>query len=121
MKTAVIDSLERISVSGNAGSTPELAAISGDNPARISKSMGALEQMLLSLSLDKETVNALMNIGSDILTDGGEDGFRRGFRVAMRLMMESLGDLAYPAPHAGSDNSWMKKFIQARGNEEVPE
>lgn len=90
MKTVVIDSLERISVRGNAGSTPELIAVSGDDPSQVSKSLATLEQMLSSLSLDNDTVNALMDIGADIMTDGGEYGFRRGFRVATRLMMESL-------------------------------
>lgn len=94
MKTVVIDSLEHISTSGNAGSTPELVAVSGDKPDQICEPMGALEQLLSSLSLDHETVDTLMNIGSDILTDGEVSGFRRGFRVATRLMMESLGTVA---------------------------
>ena len=91
MKTAVIDSLEHISVLGNAGSTPELAAISGDDPEESCEAQDELERLAVSLALDEEAEIALMGIGSQIFTSGAESGFRRGFRVAVRLMVESLG------------------------------
>lgn len=91
MKTAVIDSLERISVFGNAGSTLEITTIAGDDPEKSCDALDALERLAASLTLDEETENTLMDIGAKIFASGGETGFRRGFRVAARLMVESLG------------------------------
>lgn len=91
MKTTVIDALEAITILHNAGSTPELAAISGDDPTASCEPLDKLEQLLESLSMGDETAGTIMDIGSGIFSQGEEYGFRRGFRVATRLMMESLG------------------------------
>ncbi len=88
MKTVVIDSLERISVLGNAGSSPELTAIGGDDPTKSVASLNTLEQLVTSLPLDDEVSGNLLDLGSDIFSQGSEDGFRRGFRLAVRLMTE---------------------------------
>lgn len=90
MKTTVIDALEAITILHNAGSTPELAAISGENQDGDNEALDGLEQLLASLSMDDETSGKLLDAGCSIFTHGEEYGFRRGFRVATRLMMESL-------------------------------
>ena len=94
MKTPVIDSLAGITIFGNAGSTPELTAISGDSPDKADEAMDAMEQLVRSLALDYKiydrTVFSIMDMGSEIFSHGEECGFRRGFRVATRLMAESL-------------------------------
>lgn len=90
MKTPIIDSLGVITILHNAGSTPELAAISGDDPAASGEALDALEQMLESLTADEETFGQIMDMGSGLFARGEEYGFRRGFRVAVRLMAESL-------------------------------
>ncbi len=88
MKTVVIDSLERISVLGNAGSSPELTAIGGDDPTKSVAALNTLEQLVTSLPLDDEVSGNLLDLGSDIFSQGSEDGFRRGFRLAVHLMTE---------------------------------
>lgn len=90
MKTPIIDSLEGITILHNAGSTPELAAISGDDPASTDGALNELEQLLTSLTMDDEVYGQIMDAGLGIFTCGEEYGFRRGFRVAARLMAESL-------------------------------
>ena len=90
MKTPFIDSLYGITLSGNSGSTPELVAISGEDLAISNRALGALEDMLTSLTMDDEVFGSIMDMGSAIFARGEEYGFRRGFRVAVRLMAESL-------------------------------
>ena len=91
MKTAVIDSLEHISVIGNAGSTPELTEISGDDPGVSCDALDALERLTEAFVLDEKVRNELVDLGADIFSSGNETGFRRGFRVGARLMLETLG------------------------------
>ena len=91
MKTAVIDSLERVSVIGNAGSTPELVKISGDDPGENCNALDALERLAEAFALDEKVRNELIDLGAGIFTSGGESGFRRGFRLGARLMLETLG------------------------------
>lgn len=90
MDTPIIDSLEGITILHNAGSTPELAAISGDDPASANEALNELENLLTSLTMDDEVFGQIMDAGSGIFARGEEYGFRRGFRVAARLMAESL-------------------------------
>ena len=90
MKTPIIDSLFGITLTGNAGSSPELVAISGEDLSISSEALNEMEQLLMSLTLDDKVFNSLMNMGSAIFADGEEYGFRRGFRVAMHLMTECL-------------------------------
>ena len=90
MQTPIIDSLDGITIYGNAGSSPELTAISGDDPAKANEATDKLEQLLESLAMDAETFNSILDMGSEIFLSGEEYGFRRGFRVAVRLMAESL-------------------------------
>ena len=90
MKTTLIDALDGITVLHNAGATPELAAISGDDPVSSNEVLNELEQLLESLTMDDETAMELIDLGTDLFVRGENCGFRRGFRVAVRLMMESL-------------------------------
>lgn len=105
MKTAVIDSLERISVFGNAGSTPEITTIAGDDPEKSCDALDALERLAASLSPDGKTENALLDLGSEIFSCGEKSGFRRGFRLAARLMVESLGAPEGPETGGKDDGS----------------
>lgn len=91
MKTPVIDSLERISVFGNAGSTSDLVELAGDGQDSGSAGLDALDELLDSLHLEDKTANEIRDLASNIFTFGEESGFRRGFRVGTRLMMECLG------------------------------
>ena len=89
MKTPVIDSLEHISVFGNAGSAHELVEIAGD--IQDCSGLDALDELLDSLPLKNETANKIRDLASNVFAFGAESGFRRGFRVGARLMVESLG------------------------------
>lgn len=90
METPIIDSLFGITHRGNAGSSPELVAIGGEDLAVSSKVLNELEQLLTPLTMDNKVFGSIMDMGSDIFAHGEEYGFRRGFRVAVHLMMESL-------------------------------
>ena len=97
MKTPVIDGLDRISVFGNAGSTRELAEIAGDFQDSGPAGLDALDKLLDSLPLEDKAANEIRDLASNIFAVGAESGFRRGFRVGMRLMVESLGAPEAPA------------------------
>lgn len=86
MKTPVIDSLEHISVFGNAGSSPTLAKISGDSFEKNCEALDQLENLLESLQMDEKTLYKFLDIGADIFSSGTESGFRRGFRVGVFLL-----------------------------------
>ncbi len=96
MKTPVIDSLERISVKDNVGSTPEIVKASGDDPTEICTDLDALDKLLDTLPLEAKAANEIRGLVSNIFAFGAESGFRRGFRVGARLMVEILG-----APETG--------------------
>lgn len=91
MKTPVMDSLEHISVFGDAGSTHELVEIAGDIQDSGPSGLDALDELLDSLPLKNETANKIRDLASNVFSFGAESGFRRGFRVGVRLMVESLG------------------------------
>lgn len=101
MKTTVIDSLNGITIRGNAGSSPELVAISGETLDKACRPLDSLERLLASLTMDDETASELMDAGSSIFARGEERGFRRGFRVAVRLMMESVEVPESPEAESG--------------------
>ena len=101
MKTTVIDSLNGITIRGNAGSSPELVAISGEKLDKACNPLDNLELLLASLSMDDKTAGKIMDTGSSIFARGEECGFRRGFRVAVRLMMESVEVPESPEAESG--------------------
>lgn len=90
METPVIDSLERISIFGNAGSTPKLVKVSGDDPTETCTGLDALDELLDALPLEDKAANEIRDLASSIFSFGAESGFRRGFRVAARLMVEIM-------------------------------
>lgn len=90
METPIIDSLFGITHRGNAGSSPELVAIGGEDLAVSSKVLDELEQLLTPLTMDNKVFGSIMDMGSAIFADGEEYGFRRGFRVAVQLMTECM-------------------------------
>lgn len=102
MKTPVIDSLEHISVFGNAGSTSEIVEIAGDIQDSGPSGLDALDDLLDSLPLEDRTANEIRDLASNIFSGGAESGFRRGFRVGVRLMVESLGVPEAPETGGGA-------------------
>lgn len=92
MRMTIVDAIEGISTRGNAGSTPELLAICGDDPMDRGEALEELDSPLNSLRLDDKTDGQIRDLAGDIAAEGGQRGFRRGFRAGARLMLESLGE-----------------------------
>lgn len=101
MKTPVIDSLGRITVLGNAGSTHELAEIAGYSKYKSDSVLHDLEQILAPLRLDETIFAQIVDQGTAIFVDGETYGFRRGCRVGARLTAEILGLPEAPETRCG--------------------
>lgn len=91
MKLPIIDAIGCISIKGNAGSTPELLAISGNDPTDRGEALEKLDSLLDALGLDAKTDGQIRDLAAFAASEGEARGFRRGFRMGARLMMECLG------------------------------
>lgn len=67
-----------------------------------SADFGNLEKLLLSYGLDYDMTNKLFDTVAAISSDSEQRGFQNGFRLAVRLMLESLGAPGEPETGGGA-------------------
>lgn len=61
-----------------------------------------LEKLLLPYGLDYDMTNKLFDAVTVISSDSEQRGFQNGFRLAVRLMLESLGTPGEPETEGGA-------------------
>lgn len=96
MEPIVIDSIR---MAANDCTSPALRKIAEESRAEDWTELNALGELLKPLRLDYDLSEKIMEQAINIAVAGDEAGFRRGFRIAARLMVESL--CAPKAPETG--------------------